>query len=101
VKLAWSAEARSTLRDAVADMATYRPAASVAWLEKLRHRVAALRRFARSGRIVPELNKPDHREIIVAPYRVIYRVEPKRVYVLLIHHGRRIFRTADLHADKP
>lgn len=44
------------------------------------------------GRIVPELkriNIIDYREIIVKPYRIIYRVENKRVIIFAVFDGRR------------
>ena len=96
MRVAWSAKARRTAGNAVTHIARDRPAAAAAWLEKLLRRVASLRRFPLSGRIVPELNKPDHREIVLAPYRVICRVESKRVYVLVIRHGRQTLGEADL-----
>ena len=45
--------------------------------------------FPYSGRIVPEAENPDIREIIVQSYRVMYRVEASRVLMLSIMHGRR------------
>lgn len=96
MRVTWSAHGRGTATNAMAHIAVDRPDAAAAWLERLHERVASVGRFPFSGRIVPELNKPDHREILLTPYRVIYRVDSKRVYVLLIHHGRRTLGQADL-----
>jgi len=44
------------------------------------------------GRVVPELkfyNIITYRELIVAPWRIIYRIENDTVYVLSIIDGRR------------
>jgi plasmid stabilization system protein ParE len=50
-----------------------------------------LERFPESGRPVPELpDRPDLRVVIHDAYRVIYRVEPGRVSVLTVRHGRRL-----------
>jgi len=38
--------------------------------------------------MVPELGRPEVRQLPHPPYRIIYRVEPKRVLVLTIRHGR-------------
>ena len=42
----------------------------------------------RLGRMVPEIGRPDIREILVAPYRIFYRVRPGTCQVLSIRHAR-------------
>jgi addiction module RelE/StbE family toxin len=54
--------------------------------------VAAVERLVehpRSGRRVPEAQRPDVRELIFRGYRIIYRLIPDGVQVLTIVHGRR------------
>jgi len=42
------------------------------------------------GRVVPELADPNLREIILANYRIIYKIVSKsQVDILTIHHSRR------------
>ena len=48
-----------------------------------------LEAFPESGRMVPEVGRPEIREVIEAPYRVIYRVTPLRVEVVFVVHARR------------
>jgi len=48
-----------------------------------------LEAFPESGRMVPEVGRPEIREVIEAPYRVIYRVTPQRVEVVFVVHARR------------
>jgi plasmid stabilization system protein ParE len=50
--------------------------------------VARLKTFPNSGRVVPEVKRPNIREIIFGNYRVIYRVERKRVSILTVRHGK-------------
>ncbi len=50
--------------------------------------VDRLGNFPQSGRVVPEVKRPNIREIIFRNYRVIYRVERKRVSVLTVRHGK-------------
>jgi toxin ParE1/3/4 len=40
-----------------------------------------------SGRIVPVYDDPNLRELIVYPYRLIYRVMTDRIYVIAVFHG--------------
>ena len=47
--------------------------------------------YPESGRVVPELAQPAVRELIEPPYRLIYRVDPERITVLSILHGRQEF----------
>lgn len=51
-----------------------------------------LENFPLSGRIVPELNRKEIREIIHGNYRVIYRVLGNKVEILTVHHGARLLR---------
>jgi len=48
-----------------------------------------LREFPESGRMIPEAEDETLREIIVQGYRVMYRLEPERVLILAVMHGRR------------
>ena len=40
-----------------------------------------------SGRTVPTYDDPNLRELIVYPYRLIYRVLPDRIDVIAVFHG--------------
>jgi len=45
-----------------------------------------------SGRVVPELARSDIREVIHAPYRIVYRlVGTDQIHILTVHHGARQF----------
>lgn len=48
-----------------------------------------LQEFPFSGRIIPEINNPDCREVIYGSYRIMYRVEEKEVWVTGVIHGAR------------
>lgn len=45
--------------------------------------------FPLSGRAVPEVGRPEIREVIVYSYRIIYRYTGDDVIVLTVHHGAR------------
>jgi plasmid stabilization system protein ParE len=45
--------------------------------------------FPQMGRIVPEIDRHDIREVIVQSYRIIYRLLPDEVEILTVHHGAR------------
>lgn len=41
-----------------------------------------------SGRMVPEWNRAEYREVIVYPYRVVYRLSAQTVQIGMIFHSR-------------
>lgn len=49
----------------------------------------ALQDNPRLGRVVPELERRDLREIVVRGYRIVYFVGVRRVTVLRVVHGAR------------
>ena len=54
--------------------------------------VGRLEEFPRSGRIVPERNREDLREIIVRPYRIVYRLRPDLVEIVTVFRASRLLR---------
>lgn len=52
--------------------------------------VERLSEFPQSGRIVPELNDPIIREIILGNYRLVYRFKAKLIEMLTVYHGARL-----------
>ena len=53
--------------------------------------VEQLTAFPDSGRTVPELNRPEIRELIVRPYRVVYRHRSGVVEIVTVFHAARLF----------
>lgn len=61
-------------------------------VDRVVRRLVQAQTYPESGRVVPELADPSVRELIEPPYRVIYRVDAKRITVLSILHGRQELR---------
>ena len=53
--------------------------------------VERLELFPKSGRIVPEINRKEIKEIIFGNYRIIYRVKNTFVEILTVYHSARLF----------
>jgi plasmid stabilization system protein ParE len=96
VKVFWSPLAERRAIEAYEAIAQDRPKPALSWLRALISKVGELRRFANRGRAVPEIAKPAYRQMLHHPYRVIYRVDAKRVTVLTIRHLRRDWHASDL-----
>lgn len=61
-------------------------------VRRLRTESMRLASYPESGRVVPEFGDPRYRELIVAPYRLIYRYrrDIDRVQVLMVVHSSRL-----------
>ncbi len=57
--------------------------------KKILSSIEKLPEFPYMGRIVPEYNNPDIREIIYHNYRIVYKISANAVYLLLVIHGSR------------
>jgi toxin ParE1/3/4 len=69
-----------------------RPGAASKWVDAVFAAVTPLAEFPESGRVVPEVGRAEIREVLHGEYRIVYKVEPRRVAVLTVRHGRRRFR---------
>ncbi|MDE0629046.1 MAG: type II toxin-antitoxin system RelE/ParE family toxin [Bryobacterales bacterium] len=52
--------------------------------------IEALQDHPEMGRIVPEFDRPFVRELIHPPFRIVYRLEPKRVRIVRIWRSERL-----------
>ncbi len=59
------------------------------FVQRIIEAVVVAASFPLSGRKVPEANDDAIREILYHKYRLIYRVEPARILVLMVIHGGR------------
>jgi len=60
--------------------------------------VEDLKSFPESGRIVPETENKSIRELIYGNYRLIYRLEEKKISVLTVRHGKQILPVDEIKA---
>lgn len=54
-----------------------------------------LTEFPEIGRVVPEIDDTNVRELIVYSYRLIYEIAPDGIEILAIIHGMRDFASLD------
>jgi plasmid stabilization system protein ParE len=60
-------------------------------VERLAGRLEQACTFPASGRIVPEVQRDEIRELIEPPYRLVYRVLPEVIEVVAVLHSRQQF----------
>ena len=88
MKITWSEPALADL-DAIHDyIARDSPPYAERFVQRLIAAADPLMDFPELGRVVPE-GDGRHREVLVAPYRILYRVANDEVFVVTVIHGAR------------
>ena len=77
-KLIWSPAARDDLHDIVVFIARDNPERAMSCGYQLMSETDRLQNFPELGRIVPEYENQQLREIVFRPYRIVYRVNHDR-----------------------
>ena len=88
----WASAAENDLARIIEYLAVDNPANALKVLDKLKKKAANLHHSPKRGRIIPELQEYgiyQFRELIIAPWRLIYRVQMNEVYVLAVLDSRR------------
>jgi toxin ParE1/3/4 len=91
-KVVWTRTAEEDLAGIVDFIADDNIEAAFVVFERIRERAAALHDLPDRGRIVPELHQNgiiQYRELIFAPWRIIYRHDEDNLYVMAVFDGRR------------
>jgi len=91
-RVEWAEVARRDLLSIVDYLVEKRSEAAASTLDKLERKAAALTRLPGRGHTPPELARlqvRQYRELIVPPFRLIYRLTSHRVLVLAILDSRR------------
>jgi toxin ParE1/3/4 len=98
-RLIWSVDSRDNLRSIHRRISKDSERAADALIDQIISSVGRLSEFPLSGRIVPEFNQEDIRELIVRSYRVVYQVIGDSVGIVRVHHGARLLRRSDIELD--
>ena len=100
MKVVWAPLAIERAVELARYIAADKPEAGQQWLVGLFASAGKLSKFPQLGRQVPELARPEYREIDFRGYRVIYRVEKRQVSVLTVRHGRQLFDAAEVDSGE-
>ena len=88
LRLRWTEQATRQLGAIAEHIGLSSPIYAEQVIDRLVGRLDQARRFPESGRMVPEFEQPDIRELIEPPYRLMYRIREDAIEVLAILHGR-------------
>lgn len=87
----WAASARDALDDVIEYIARDSPQAARRVLQEALRTAASLATLSERGRVVPELNDPTTRELLVFQYRLLYHVADQRILIVAFLHAARDF----------
>jgi addiction module RelE/StbE family toxin len=87
----WAGVAENDLKEIIEYIAIDNPADALKALEKVKQKFSSLFTLPERSRNVPELQDQGillYRELIVPPWRIIYRISERKVYVLSVLDAR-------------
>ncbi len=94
-RVVWTEHARDALTEILTYIAQDSTAAARSVTEELVQATATLDTLSQRGRVVPELEDPTIRELLVRSYRVMYQIVPDEIRILtLVHQARDFARLA-------
>jgi addiction module RelE/StbE family toxin len=92
MKVEFSPNAEADLDEIAQYIARDNLRAADRWVDKLVQAARDVANAPLAGRMVPELQDPSIREVLVRKYRIVYRVDPRRITILSIFEGHRKLR---------
>jgi addiction module RelE/StbE family toxin len=91
-KVVWANSAESDLKDITEYISIDNPQNALKILKKIKQKASELYALPERGRIVPELQDQgilQYREMVISPWRLIYRITERKVLVLSLIDSRR------------
>lgn len=86
-KIVWSAIAKEHLKEIDFYITEGSPFYSIVFIDKLIASVEKIGSFPECGRVVPEFEREDIREIFFHKYRIVYQSKGEDITILAIVHG--------------
>jgi len=92
MKLLWTDRARKDLIQIGRYIAKDNPQAARRWVELIRQAARRTSRMPLAGRVVPEFNDENIREVFLKTYRIVYHIKKKEIHVLTVFEGHRLLK---------
>ncbi|MGV3538758.1 MAG: type II toxin-antitoxin system RelE/ParE family toxin [Rufibacter sp.] len=90
VTVVWTEQALDDINTIAEYIAAGSPRFASITVQKFFSRVVLLEKQPRAGRVVPELNDKNIRELIEGNYRIIYQLTSEgQIQILTVHHSAR------------
>lgn len=89
-RVRYSKEALTNLVELAEYISRDDPGAALRWVSKLHKRFHQAAVAPLTGREVPQLRRPDVREVLLRTYRLVYQVKKGEVLLLTVFEGHRL-----------
>ncbi len=89
MEIEWSPLAIERVLELAEYIALDKPDIAVQWATGIFNSTEKLEDHPKLGRVVPEINDENYRELIEGNYRVIYWLGAPKISVLTVCHGRK------------
>ena len=96
MKIYWSPVAIERLEEIYEYISNDNISAAQNLIENIFNKVESLVNNSERGRIVPESNREDIRELFEGEYRIIYKLDPKKLFILTIRNFKQLLPEKDL-----
>ena len=96
MKIIWSPLAASRLESVFKYINEENEIAAYKMVNRILKKVESLSKYSTRGRMVPEASREEIREVFVGEYRIIYRIETKRLIILTIRNFKQQLPDKDL-----
>ncbi len=96
MKLIWSPLAIDRVSEIADYIARDNINASVKWVEEIFNEADQLIEFPESGRLVPEIERYNIRELIFRNYRIIYQIKEQEISILTLRHFKQILPSDEI-----
>ena len=90
MKVVWAPLAVQRVQDVIDSLRSDRTGVAWRYLQALLARVRGLRNTGLRGYVVREVDRPYIGQVLVAPCRVIYRIDRDRIVILTLRQARRL-----------
>jgi len=92
VKIIWTLQAIEDLKSIHDYIAVESRVYAKDVIVKIMTRVQQLEQFPQSGKMVPEFEQKNIRELIEGNYRIVYKIHPNHIGIVRIHHSARLLK---------
>ena len=92
MEVIWTKTARSDLNEIIEYIAINSVDIALKKYYEIRESTKQLYKFPEQGRIIAELKNENilkYREIIVSPWRIMYKIQERKIYIMAVIDGRR------------
>jgi plasmid stabilization system protein ParE len=90
VRVRFTPSARIQFLSALTFIRRDSPPAAVHFRDRVEKVLRRLEEFPESGRVTPEFPELPYREVVISPYRFLYRVKGEIVWIVAVRHGAQV-----------